>query len=144
MRGDAGAGLFSLRGSFEQKLMHIARAQTLHQIIKRAVLESPVATAVRFAARQVLFDIGRAQTTRGRVKPRQQGRPVFLQGGGGLFGNHRCPSHKYRQGIKASTKRWRWFSPPSGMSCFTVPRHHVFEVGEHCLVGFFPPGQFFR
>ena len=58
--GNARAGLFSLRGSFEQKFSDLAGAQTLHQVIKRAVLESPVATALRLATRQVLFDIGRA------------------------------------------------------------------------------------
>ena len=58
---NAGAGLLSLRGGFEQEFSDPAGAQTLHQVIKRAVLESPAAAAVRFAARQVLFDIGRTQ-----------------------------------------------------------------------------------
>jgi len=60
-RGDAGARLPPLFGRLEQKLSHLAGAPALHQIIKRAVLESAPATAIGFAARQVLFDVGRPQ-----------------------------------------------------------------------------------
>jgi hypothetical protein len=78
MCGDTGTSLLSLRGGFEQEFSHPARAQALHQIKKRAMLESPVATAVWFATRQVLFDIGRTQYIRNRLKSCQQGRLVSL------------------------------------------------------------------
>jgi hypothetical protein len=58
---DTGARLCPLFGSFEQKFSDLAAPQTLHKVEKRAVLESPPATAIGFAARQVLFDIGRPQ-----------------------------------------------------------------------------------
>jgi hypothetical protein len=57
MRGDASAGAFALFGRFEQKLAHPAGSKALNQIIKWAMLESPAATAVRFAARQILLDV---------------------------------------------------------------------------------------
>lgn len=56
MRGNAGAGLFLLFTRFEQELSHLAGSQTLHQIVKGAVLESPAAPAVLFSAGHVLFD----------------------------------------------------------------------------------------
>lgn len=58
MGGDTGARPCPLFGSFEQKLSDLAAPQTLHQIKKRAVFESATATAVGFAASQVLFDVG--------------------------------------------------------------------------------------
>jgi len=54
---DTGARPCPLFGSFEQEFSDLAAPQTLHQIIKRAVLESPAAAAVLFAAGQVLADI---------------------------------------------------------------------------------------
>ena len=50
VRGNAGARLIPLGGSSEQKLSDPAGSQALHQIIKRAVLESPAATTVLFSA----------------------------------------------------------------------------------------------
>jgi hypothetical protein len=60
-RCNGGARPCPLFGGFEQKFSDLAAPQTLHQIIKRAMFESPLAAAVLFAARQVLFDIGRPQ-----------------------------------------------------------------------------------
>ena len=61
MRGNSGAGLDSLRGRFKKKFSDFARAQTLHEIKKRAVLKTTMAAAVGLATRQVLFDIRSAQ-----------------------------------------------------------------------------------
>jgi len=61
MCGDAGTRLPTLFGRFKQKFSDLAGSQALHQVIKRAVLESLPAPAVGFAARQVLFDVGRPQ-----------------------------------------------------------------------------------
>jgi hypothetical protein len=61
MRGDTFASLPPLFGSFEQKFSDLAAPQTLNQIIKRAVFESSLTATILFAARQILFDIGRAQ-----------------------------------------------------------------------------------
>lgn len=58
MGGDTGARPRLLFGSFEQKFSNLAAPQTLHQIIKWAVLESPLAATIFFAAGQVLFDVG--------------------------------------------------------------------------------------
>jgi len=74
--GDAGAGLPPLFGSFEEKFSHPAGAQALHQIIKRAVLESTLAAAILFAAGQVLADIRSPQQMDRRLKLGQQN--VFL------------------------------------------------------------------
>ena len=57
VRGDAPAGLLTLRRSLEQKLSHPAGAQAAHQIKKRPVLKTALAAAVLFSARQVLFDV---------------------------------------------------------------------------------------
>ena len=64
VRGYAGAGLFSLFGSFEQEFSHRAAGQALHKVVEWAVLESTLTAAVHFAASQVLFDIGRPQKNR--------------------------------------------------------------------------------
>jgi hypothetical protein len=54
---DAGAGLPLLFGSFEQELPDFAVWQTLDDVEKRAMLESPLTAAVLFAARQILAHI---------------------------------------------------------------------------------------
>ena len=74
MRGDAGASLLPLLGSFQKKLSHPPGAQRLHEIEKRAVLESPATAAVLFAARQKLLHERCPQQS-------DQGRQVLPQGG---------------------------------------------------------------
>jgi hypothetical protein len=78
VRGNARAGLFSLGGGFQQKLFHLPRAQALHQIIERAVLESPLTAAILFPASQILFDIGGPQKIRRDIDLIQQERLLFL------------------------------------------------------------------
>lgn len=58
MRGDAGAGPFALFNGSQKELSRPTGSQALHQIEKRAVFESPAATAVLLPAGQVLFDEG--------------------------------------------------------------------------------------
>ncbi len=55
MRGDTGAGLLPLRGSFQKKFSHPPGTGRLHEVEKWAVFESPATTAVLFAARQKLL-----------------------------------------------------------------------------------------
>ena len=93
MRGDASAGLPPLFGGFEQKLSHLAGSQALHQIIKRAVLESPLAAAILFTAGQKLPDIRSPQQMGRRAKCGQQSSFLLPQGGCGLFLNNL--NHKY-------------------------------------------------
>ena len=93
MRDDAGASLPPLFGRFEQKLSHLAGSQALHQIIKRAVLESPLAAAIFFAASQVLPDIRSPQQMDRRMKLGQQNSFLLPQSGRGLFLD--CLNHKY-------------------------------------------------
>ena len=93
MGGDAHAGLFSLFGSFEQELPHRAAAQALHKVEKRAVLESAPATAVGFAARQVLFDVGRPQKICGNEDLLQQRGPPRLQGFDHWLDRINCLNH---------------------------------------------------
>ena len=78
VRGNARASLFSLGGSFQQKLFHLARAQALHQIIERPMLESPLATAILFTAGQILFDVGGTQKIRRNMNLIQQERPLVF------------------------------------------------------------------
>ena len=85
MRGDADAGPPPLSGCFEQKFPHPAGSQALHQIIKRAVLESPLAAAVLFAASQVLPDIRSPQQMDRRLKRGQQNCFALPQSGRSLL-----------------------------------------------------------
>lgn len=78
VRGNACAGLFSLGGGFKQKFFHLPRAQALHQIIERSMLESALAAAVLFAAGQILFDVGGPQKIRRNMNLIQQERPLFF------------------------------------------------------------------
>ncbi|HSY10060.1 MAG TPA: hypothetical protein VK840_04015 [Candidatus Dormibacteraeota bacterium] len=64
MCGDTGARLPPLFRCFKQKLSHLAGSQTLHQVIKRAMLEPALATAIFFAASEILPDIRRPQQIR--------------------------------------------------------------------------------
>ena len=92
---DTGARPCPLFGSFEQKFSDLAAPQTLHKVEKRAVLESAPATAVGFAARQVLFDVGRPQQIRGDMDFLQQRGPPLLQGFDGGFDRINCLNHIY-------------------------------------------------
>jgi hypothetical protein len=93
VRGDASAGLFTLRGRFEQELSHPAGAQALHQIVKRAVLESPTAAAVFFAAGQVLYDERRPQHSGRHWHLPQQGGLSLLEDFGRHFPQINCLNH---------------------------------------------------
>lgn len=93
MRGDAGASLTPLFRRFEQKLSHIAGSQALRQIIKRAMLESPQAAAILFAAGQVLPDIRSPQQMDRRLKLGQQNSFLLSQSGRSLFLDNL--NHKY-------------------------------------------------
>ena len=79
MSGDAGAGLLALVGSLQQKLTHPAGSQTLHQIEKWTVLESPAATAVFFPAGQELFDVGGSKKSGRCMDLSQEAGLSFLQ-----------------------------------------------------------------
>ena len=93
MCGDANTSPPPLFGRFEQKLSHLADAAALHQIIKRAVLESSPATAVGFTTRQVLFDVGCPQEIRWNEDLRQQRDFPLLQRSDCLFDRINCLNH---------------------------------------------------
>jgi len=93
MRGDAGASLFPLPGSFQKKLSHPAGARRLHEIEKRAVFESPAAAAVLFPARQELpHERCPHQSGHGR-QVLQQGDFFLLQVRGGHLPQIQCLNH---------------------------------------------------
>ena len=85
MRGDSRAGLFSLGRRLQQKLPHPAGSQTLHEVEKGAVLESPLAPAILFPARQVLLYERSAQEFGGRVDASGKFRLPLVQGARGNF-----------------------------------------------------------
>ena len=85
MRDDACTGPSPLFGCFKQKFPHPTGSQALHQVIKRAVLESPLAAAVLFAASQVLLDIRSPQQMDRRLKRGQQNSFALPQSGRGLL-----------------------------------------------------------
>ena len=90
---DADTRLLPLFGCFEKEFSDFPAAQTLHKIIKRTVLESSLATAVGFAAGQVLFDVGCPQKIRWNEQLLQQRGLPLLQGFDGMFKWINCLNH---------------------------------------------------
>jgi hypothetical protein len=95
MRGDALVRLPPLFGRFEQILSHVAGSQTLHQVIKRTVLESALTATILFAAGQKLFDVGRPHQIRGNEHLFQQRDLPLFQGFNGRLGRINCLNHIY-------------------------------------------------
>jgi hypothetical protein len=134
VRGDALAGFSALVGRFEQKLPHPAGAQALRQIIKGAVLESPPAAAVPFAARQVVPDIGRPDQIRRRVKLRQQSSLALEQGRGGFYSCANCLNHIYSQRQPAPRRKSK--------NAASLPAAH--GLGQHFMDRIFAQLLFVR
>lgn len=95
MRGDAAASLPALFRRFEQKLSHLSGSQTLHEIEKWAVLESTLATAVLFAACQVVPNIRCPHQIARRLKVREQSGLAPAQAGRGNAFQATCLNHIY-------------------------------------------------
>lgn len=95
MRGDASAGLLALLWRFEQELFHPTSAQTLNEVIKRAVLETTATAAVLFAAGQVLPDIRSADQIRRQVQLGQQRRLALLHCRKANLLDSCCLNHNY-------------------------------------------------